>query len=275
MPQIARTILPRIRKSIEERGWWGSIRRSFLLPGHLVREYRDSRSLHPTKSGDSFDQDYGVDTDGEFGGWTYLSDLKIPSANWIRGNNYLPIDPGRFRAAVSTLAIKFEDFIFVDFGSGKGRALLLASEYPFKRIIGVEFSPELHAIAQTNIRKYRSLKFPVQKAQAQTGQAQAGQALAGEASSAPPPPMESVCMDFVDFSLPDEPSVYFLFDPCDEYVLGRLLSRIGDSLAAHPRHLRLIYLAPTLARERLLDSMKFLTRAVRNTEHNFCIYAAG
>jgi tRNA G46 methylase TrmB len=46
---------------------------------------------------------------------------------------------------VSRLNISFEDFTFFDFGSGKGRALHLASEFPFKNIIGVEFSSKLHA----------------------------------------------------------------------------------------------------------------------------------
>jgi hypothetical protein len=36
-------------------------------------------------------------------------------------------------------------------GSGKGRALLVASELPFAKIIGVELSRELHRIAEQNL----------------------------------------------------------------------------------------------------------------------------
>ena len=257
MPRIARTILPRIKKSIQRRGVWTSIRRSVFLPAHLIREYRETRKLMRTPSNDVFDRGYGVDTDGEFDGWTYLSDLEIPSTNWIHGNNYAAIDPARFRAAMSTLPIKFEDFAFVDFGSGKGRALMLASEFPFKRIIGVEFSPELHAIAKSNIRNFEYSKSGPLKSE-----------FSGPASVR----LESMCMDFLDFPLPLEPSVFFLFDPCDEYVLEKLLFRIGASLAAHPRRIHLIYLAPTLAREQMLDSSEFLTKVARNSEHNFCLY---
>src|ERR1700741_4193768 len=156
MPRIARTIGPRIRKSIQERGLWRSICRSLLLPAHLVHEYHESRRLNRIPCSDGFDRDHGVETDGDFAGWTYLSDLNIPSANWIGGANYLAIEPPRFHAAVSTLSIPFEEFVFVDFGSGKGRALLLASGFRSRRSIGVEFSPELHAVAQNNIRKYQS-----------------------------------------------------------------------------------------------------------------------
>jgi SAM-dependent methyltransferase len=97
-----------------------------------------------------------VETAGDIGGRTYLSDLNIPRPNWIYGNDYSGIAPERFFAILSSLNLRFEDFTFIDFGSGKGRALLLASEFPFKRIIGVEFSPELHAIAQRDIERYNS-----------------------------------------------------------------------------------------------------------------------
>jgi tRNA1(Val) A37 N6-methylase TrmN6 len=43
---------------------------------------------------------------------------------------------------------------FVDFGSGKGRVLLIASQFPFCQVIGVEFDRRLHAIAQENIRLF-------------------------------------------------------------------------------------------------------------------------
>jgi SAM-dependent methyltransferase len=45
-------------------------------------------------------------------------------------------------------------FTFIDLGSGKGRVLLIAAQYPFKSVIGVEFSETLHGIAQANISKF-------------------------------------------------------------------------------------------------------------------------
>jgi hypothetical protein len=77
----------------------------------------EEAKLRP-KGGD-FGRDHDVDTDGEIDGWTHLSDLDIPSANWIYGKNYAPIDPDRFHAAVSSISTMLEDFVFIDFGSGK------------------------------------------------------------------------------------------------------------------------------------------------------------
>ena len=250
MPRILRTVIPRIRKSIEERGLVVSLCRGVLLPVHLVREYRQTRRAQVPEEPSSFDLDFGVETDAGPGGWTYLSDLEIPSDNWIRGNNYAPIEPERFRALLAGLSIRFEEYVFVDFGSGKGRALLLASEFPFKKVVGIEFSPELHAAAQRNIAKYQ----PATRKCAQ---------------------VESVCMDFLEFPLPAEPLVLFLFDPCDERVLARMLTRIAQSLRKNPRETYLVYVAPPAAKERLLDSSGCLTKIARNAELNTCIYKAG
>lgn len=249
MPRILRTVIPRIRKSFEERGLLVSLYRSALLPIHLLREYREAVRPKPRRQQSQFDQEWGVETDGEVEGWTYLSDLDISSPNWIHGNNYAPIEPARFKAILETLSIRFEDFVFVDFGSGKGRALLLASEAPFRKIIGIDFSPELHAVALSNIAKFNSPRRMC-------------------------PTVESVCGDFLAFPLPLEPSVLFFFDPCDKRVLAAMLAKVSESLGAHPRELCLVYAAPTAAKERLLDATSCLVKVVRNSEHNFCVYRA-
>src|SRR5262249_59289520 len=63
------------------------------------------------------------------------------ATDWItlrRGLGYLDVGP---------------DDVFVDLGSGKGRVLLMAAMHPFKRVIGVELSAKLNAIARTNVER--------------------------------------------------------------------------------------------------------------------------
>src|ERR1700688_3075147 len=156
MPRVTKTIIPRIKQSLRDRGLATSLYRSILLPVHLFKEYRAAKALRPTASSSDFDRQNGVNTDGKFDGWTYLSDLDIPSPNWIEANDYAAIEPEHFSRVLADSRIAFEDFTFIDFGSGKGRALLLASEYPFRRIVGLEFSPELHLTAEENIARYTS-----------------------------------------------------------------------------------------------------------------------
>lgn len=250
MPRILRTVIPRIKKSIQERGLFVSFYRSVLLPIHLLREYREKRQIDPSSQERSeFDREYGVETDGDLEGWTYLSDLEIPSSNWIHGNHYAAIEPARFRAILASLELKFEDFVFVDFGSGKGRALLMASEFPFKKIVGVEFSPQLHAVALANLAKHRGFRRKCAS-------------------------VESLCCDFLDFRLPSEPSVLFFFNPCDASVLAKTLAKISQSLQANRRELYIIYVAPNAAQERLLDTAGGLRKIARDGEQNCCVYQA-
>ncbi|MGA7931608.1 MAG: class I SAM-dependent methyltransferase [Candidatus Sulfotelmatobacter sp.] len=250
MPRVTRTIIPRIKKSLRERGFTTTLRRSFLLPLHLLREYRVAKSLRPDLRVSEFDRAYGVDTDGRFGGWTYLSDLDINSANWIDGHDYLPIEPDRFKRVLESFDIAFEGLTFIDFGSGKGRALLMASEYPFRQIIGLEFSPELHRIAEGNITRYFS---PTQKCRK----------------------IRSQNVDFTNFTLPPEASVLFFFDPCRGRVLADVTAGIARSLLACPRPLYVAYVAPRPELEQLFASAGFLKEIYRSDEMNFRIYQGG
>lgn len=247
MPRVTKTIIPRIKQSLRERGLATSLYRSILLPVHLFKEYRAAKALRPTASSSDFDRQNGVDTDGEFDGWTYLSDLDIPSPNWIEANDYAAIEPERFSRVLADSRIAFEDFTFIDFGSGKGRALLLASEYPFRRIVGLEFSPKLHLTAEENIARYTSA---TQKCR----------------------DIRSLNVDFVNYSLPHEPSILFFFHPCKSGLLSKVLSGIGRSLRSNPRPLYIAYVAPTANEEKLLASTNFLTELFRSTEFNFYLY---
>jgi hypothetical protein len=247
MPRVTRTMIPRIKKSLREHGLVTSLCRSFLLPVHLFREYRAAKSLRPDGEVSEFDKKYGVDTDGRFEGWTYLSDLNIPSSNWIDGNDYAAIEPARFKHVLQPFDIAFEDYMFVDFGSGKGRALLLASEYPFKRILGLEFSPELHRTAEENIRRYSSATQKCRN-------------------------IQSLNVDFADYTLPPEGLVLFFFYPCRTRVLSGVVDVIGRSLLSHPRSLYIAYVAPTLEQEQLFASTGFLEKIFESPEFKFCLY---
>ena len=247
MPKIVRTIIPRIRRSLRDRGVMVSLCRSVLLPGHLLNEYRTAKALRALSHQSEFDLNYGVDTDGEYGGWTYLSDLNIASPNWFEGNNYLPIEPERFQRVLTSIGIPFQGYTFVDFGSGKGRALLLASEFSFNRILGLEFAPELHRIAEKNIGRYRSVSQKCAD-------------------------IRSLHLDFVHFELPQEPLVLFFFDPSRKQVLQQVLTRIGQQLPRNPHPLYVAYVAPRPEVERILTSSGFLKETFRSPDLNFVIY---
>ena len=102
---------------------WGFLRDS--TPEQRRRRYGDVE----------YDWDHRVDTTSATVGWRDRLLGVFHSA-------YQPTEPALFHEMLAALNITFEDFTFIDLGSGKGRALLMASDYPFLRIVGVELLPE-------------------------------------------------------------------------------------------------------------------------------------
>jgi hypothetical protein len=147
---------------------------------------------------------------------------------------------------LSCLDIACEEYTFIDYGSGKGRALLLASEYPFKRIIGLEFSPDLHRAAETNIHLYRSRSQKCWN-------------------------IQSLNLDFTQFSLPQEPLVLYFNHPCRGRVLDEVMTRIGEFLLTSPHPLYLAYLAVGPQQQRQLLSGGFLEEIHRAPDSRFII----
>lgn len=139
----------------------------------------------------------------------------------------------------------FTELTFIDLGSGKGRALLMASDYPFRRIVGVELLPALHQIARENLIKYRS---DSQKCFA----------------------LESVCGDATEFQFPAEPIVLYLFNPFPESDLRRMLANLQQSLRDRPRTVYVLYHNPGL--EHALRDCSAL-RKIGGT-HQYSVYEA-
>lgn len=221
--------LDKLKESLAYRGTLGTLRFLALAPLNLViqrtplqhrlREFKDWR----------FDRRHNVDTDGSI----QLAELDIDNPNREHGQRYEAVDPDVFRRMLAHLPIRREDFTFVDFGSGKGRALLLASEYPFRRIIGVEFSPRLNQIAERNVKTFRSGR---QKCRDIT----------------------AVCEDAIKFPLPPGDLLIFMANPFNEPVMARVLDNIRAAVAASPRRVFIIYSNPECAH--LFERAEFLTR---------------
>lgn len=218
-------------------GWWrDNVRRRGILPTtrsflvELKDFLRDSTpSRQRQRYGDiDFDWEHRVDT----------TEATVSLRNRLLGvfhSAYQPTAPEAFHEMIEQLAIDYSQYTFIDLGSGKGRTLLMASDYPFRRILGVELLPELHQIALENIAKYKG----------------------GIGAH-----VESVCADARTFDFPPDPTVLFLFNPFPQTVLEDVLSNLMRSLSRHKRPVYLIYHNPVL--ELVLASkpgLKMLRRA--------------
>jgi SAM-dependent methyltransferase len=67
-------------------------------------------------------------------------------------NGYLGAHPGIVRKCLGLIPI-VPGATFIDLGCGKGRALVIACEFPFAKLIGVELSPFVARIASRNFAK--------------------------------------------------------------------------------------------------------------------------
>jgi SAM-dependent methyltransferase len=229
-------------------GWWreqareqGTRRTSFLLLRNLCDFLRESTpERRRQRYGDmEYDWENRVNTTSGTVGWRarLLGTFYSP---------YQPTEPTLFREMMANLPIAFEQFTFIDLGSGKGRTLLLASEYPFKKIVGVELIAELHRAAEENIRAYRSATQRCSH-------------------------IESVCADASEFRFPAEPLVLYLFNPLPESGLRRLIDGLEKSLAANPRTVYVLYHNPL--HEHLIGGSAVFAR-IGGTEQ-YSIYSAG
>jgi len=113
--------------------------------------------------------------------------------------------------------------VLVDYGSGKGRTLLLAAMDPrMKRVVGVEFSKELVAIAENNIsilRDQNKLRCPV----------------------------DNVHVDATKYQYQDDENIFYFFYPFDDDIMQRVLAGIFASIDRNPRAAKIVYYYPVHA----------------------------
>src|SRR4051812_23666246 len=89
--------------------------------------YQLSR-MHRKAQDESFDVAYGTDTSAI----REVGSLDIASPNALHAFRYQPSSDVLVRNAIACLEIEPAEFSFIDFGSGKGRVLMITAEYPFK-----------------------------------------------------------------------------------------------------------------------------------------------
>jgi SAM-dependent methyltransferase len=233
------------------RDWWRDrrSRENFFpvlrsLAAELWEFLRDSTPQRERQRyGDvDYDWDYRVNTTSAAVGWR----------NRLLGvfhSTYQPTEPALFHEMLDALGfdplkIDYAQFTFIDLGSGKGRTLLMASEYPFRRVVGVELLPELNQLAQQNIRDFKSAARKCEN-------------------------VESLCEDARDFAFPLEPLLLYLFNPLAESGLALVVQNLERSLQARSRPVVVLYHNPMLAS--ILDASPMLTKA--NSTHQYSVYS--
>jgi hypothetical protein len=175
-----------------------------------AREQR-IRSALTRAEGRWFDSTRHVDT----AGYIALDQLTLVGSAQS-GYDYLAVRPSVARQALARLPDpNYEEYTFVDLGSGKGRMLLVAAEYPFRTIRGVEFAVQLHREAEQNIIRYRHR----------------GRRCCD---------IRSVNMDAEEYMFPEGNLVLYLYNPFGRDVTKKVFANLEKAIAHMPRHVVVI-----------------------------------
>lgn len=158
----------------------------------------------------TFDWRYGVNTASV----VPVNQLDISKEDKTHAVRYKPTRVRYFRKLMKALPLS-KEHVFVDVGCGKGRVLLLASQYGFRKSIGLELSPSLCEIARGNAEAFRRRHDQI-----------------GE--------IEIHCVNVLEHGFAGDESVFFLFWPFDREVTIEFLGILRESINRHPREVYLI-----------------------------------
>jgi SAM-dependent methyltransferase len=168
------------------------------------------------------DRGRGIETSREVN----LADLGLDAPGRVR---YEPSGWMNLRRILRSKDVSPND-VFVDLGSGKGRVILEAARYPFRRVIGVEIAAQLTAVARLNVAACHD-------------RARCGT-------------IELVTADVVEYRLPADVTIAYLYNPFRAATFELFLTRLIDILDSDPRPFRLIYSTP-MEHDQLMRSGRF------------------
>jgi len=176
----------KILDSWRRRGFSATLRLILYNIRHLIWSAADAR----------VDRRYGTDTRG----FIEMDNLSFEHENKRNGKPVESSPSQTFRHLISQLPKAARSATFLDMGCGKGRTMILAAELGFEPIIGVEFSPEIAAVAEINSIKYAQI----------TGRAG----------------LFVRCEDAATTQIPDCPCVFYFYNPFEVPVMAQVAANI-------------------------------------------------
>jgi SAM-dependent methyltransferase len=194
-----------------------------MPPGVLRIAQRICHRLFPSKClVDPFDLRYGVDTSGLISGRQLRSGHPHDANNcsyWGTASSLFDGALARWQETLAATLYSVRDYGLIDIGCGKGRVLMLASNFPFRTIVGVELSPALTNIAVQNLAKWRSTPHHCND-------------------------IAILQADALEVPFPDSPVLVYFFNSFNAHVTALLLDRLRALSQTRSTPIDLIYTRP-------------------------------
>jgi SAM-dependent methyltransferase len=139
---------------ISRHGLLGALK---LIPVNVRWAWRQLRpsNLRVRRRERALDRELGIDTAGIVTKGALQAETKTTNEITF----YQPVPLQIFEEMTAGLPSPLSSFCFLDIGSGKGRALVLAARLGFEEVTGVELSPILHKTAEKNLARLRGSQF--------------------------------------------------------------------------------------------------------------------
>lgn len=189
---------------------------------------RGMRGLMMLGVSKALDQLFDLRYDTETGAQEAVANMSGTIGDTSRAQDYQPTQVIALRKLLRVLDLA-PGRVLVDFGSGKGRVLMVAAPFGFRDLRGVEFSAGLCEVAKRNIERYRTRS--------------------GNAAT-----FEVIHADAATYRVRDDEDVFFLFNPFDGEVVASVMANISRSYVERPRPMLLIYRRPVHADEIVRDT---------------------
>lgn len=136
----------------------------------------------------------------------------------LHAYDYRPTPRAVIGWALEELRPDYPRTTFVDFGSGRGRAVLEAARKPFLRCVGIEISPSLHEDAEQNLRHWPRSRMACRE-------------------------VDYVRDSILRAPLPEGPLLIWMFNPVTDRLMMRLAARLAAAGSAG-QPITLVYLDP-------------------------------
>jgi hypothetical protein len=171
-----------------------------------------------------------------------IANLETNSESILGARRYEGIPVRHFKNFLNSLDFDYKKFHFIDLGSGKGRAIMLASFYPFKSVTGVEIASNLHQVAIHNIENLQNSKKNICKK------------------------ISSINSDVLDYIVPEGDKIFFLYNPFDSKILKIFLDKLENQIKPDQK-IFFIYFNPL--RGYLLELVGYnLVKVSNHSNHN-------
>lgn len=195
-----------------EKSAWASLSRT--VGARLKWKMFQIRLAFEDPRSRAFDKRHNVETARE----ENLGEMCVSPRAVARGNSVYRVTWGwLIENALACLDIDPQHFIFIDYGSGKGKAMLMASRHSFKTIIGLEYAKRLHEIATENCRTYRSVDQECRS-------------------------LQPILVDVLNYSPPPGPIICFMCNPFDKTTLRAVFKSWRMRYQSGEREIRILYL---------------------------------